>query len=431
MSSSESEAERESRSYGESMSDERITNWAGNVVFGARRMHRPGSVKEVQEIVATGGPIRVLGSGHSFNRMADTDGALISLAALPRVVEIAADRGSVRVDGGIRYGELAGHLHAAGLALHNTASLPHISVAGAVATATHGSGVRNANLATAVSAIEVVRGDGELVTLARGDAGFPGAVVSLGALGVITSLTLDVVPTFDIRQYVYDGVARAELGSHFAEMMADGYSVSLFTDWTGVDINHAWLKRLDERSGPWHGAPLAGAKRHPVPGMPATNSTEQGGVPGPWHTRLPHFKMEFTPSSGEELQSEYHVAFADGLAALDAVATIREQVAPVLQVCEVRAIAADELWLSPNYRRDSIALHFTWIADTDAVLPVVGALEEVLAPLGPRPHWGKVYTTTPEILRTRYERFADFRALVREYDPAGTFRNEWLDAVLG
>jgi alditol oxidase len=413
------------------MSDERITNWAGNIVFGARRLHRPGSVEEVQEIVAAGGPVRALGSGHSFNRMADTDGELISLAALPRVAEISADRASVRVDGGSRYGDLAGHLHAAGLALHNTASLPHISVAGAVATATHGSGVRNANLATAVSAIDFVRGDGELVTLARGDAGFPGAVVALGALGVVTSLTLDVVPTFDIRQYVYDGVARGEVDAHLAEMLADGYSVSLFTDWAGPDINHAWLKRLDERSGPWHGAPLADGARHPVPGMPAINSTEQGGVPGPWHTRLPHFRMEFTPSSGEELQSEYHVALADGRAALDAVGSIRERVASVLQVCEVRAIAADELWLSPNYRRDSVALHFTWIADTDAVLPVVGALEQVLAPLDARPHWGKVFTTTPETLRTHYEHFADFRDLVRQYDPAGTFRNQWLDAILG
>ncbi|MGX6600815.1 FAD-binding protein [Micromonosporaceae bacterium Da 78-11] len=414
------------------MLDERITNWAGNIVFGARRFHRPGSVTELRDIIgAADGQVRVLGSGHSFNRMADTDGDLISLAALPRVVEISEDRTSVRVDGGIRYGELAGALHAAGLALHNMASLPHISVAGAVATATHGSGVRNANLATAVSAVELLRGDGELVTLRRGDAGFPGAVVALGALGVVVSLTLDVGPAFELRQYVYDGVPRAELDEHLPQMLGDGYSVSLFTDWTGLDINHAWLKRGDQMTGPWHGGQPADADRHPVPGMPATNSTEQGGVPGPWHTRLPHFRMEFTPSSGEELQSEYHVAFGDGLAALDAVASIREQVASVLQVCEIRAIAADELWLSPNYRRDSVALHFTWIADTEAVLPVVAALEDRLAPLDARPHWGKVFTTTPETLRTQYEHFGDFQALVRTHDPAGRFRNEWLDAILG
>ncbi|MET0415909.1 MAG: D-arabinono-1,4-lactone oxidase [Actinoplanes sp.] len=411
---------------------ERVTNWAGNIVFGARRMHRPGSVAEVRDIVAGGGPIRVLGSGHSFNRMADTEGDLVFLGDLERVAEISDDRRSVRVDGGIRYGELAARLHAEGLALHNTASLPHISVAGAVITATHGSGERNANLAAAVSSVEFIDGTGKDVTLARGDEGFEGAVVSLGALGVVTALTLDVVPSFEVRQYVFDNVPRASLDAHLDEMLGDGYSVSLFTNWTSRDISHAWLKRTEPLTADqWYGGRAADGARHPVPGMPATNSTELGGVPGPWHTRLPHFRMEFTPSSGAELQSEYHVARADGLAAIDAVASIREQVAAVLQVCEVRTIAADEMWLSPNYRKDSLALHFTWIADTDAVLPVVGALEERLAPLNAVPHWGKVFTTDPSTVRSRYPRFADFQALVRRYDPDGTFRNPWLDAILG
>jgi xylitol oxidase len=413
--------------------DERVTNWAGNVVFGARRLRRPTSVDEVQRLVRAGGPIRALGSGHSFNRMADTDGDLISLAALPRVAEISADRTSVRVDGGIRYGELAGILQDAGLGLHNTASLPHISVAGAVTTATHGSGPTHGNLATAVSSIELIRGDGEQVTLRRGDASFDGAVVGLGALGVITALTLDVVPTFDIRQYVYDGVPRASIEEHLLDMLGDAYSVSLFTDWTGTDINQAWLKRRaeDPMSGDWYGARPADGKRHPVPGMPATNSTEQFGEPGPWAARLPHFKMEFTPSNGDELQSEYHVARADALAAIDAVAAIRERVASVLQVCEIRSIAADRLWLSPNYERDSVALHFTWIADTEAVEPVVAELEAQLAPLSARPHWGKVFTTAPADLHRLYPRLGDFAGLVAEFDPKRTFRNPWLDAILG
>jgi xylitol oxidase len=365
--------------------------------------------------------------------MADTDGDLISLASMPRVASVSADRRSVRIDGGIRYGELAPLLQKQGLALHNTASLPHISVAGAIATATHGSGVRNANLATAVSSIELVRGDGSLVTLGREDPDFAGIVVHLGALGVITALTLDVQPTFDVRQYVYDNVPRASIEQHLPAMLADGYSVSLFTDWTGLDANMAWVKRLadDPMSGDWFGAHPADGPRHPVPGMPAANSTEQGGVPGPWHARLPHFRMEFTPSSGEELQSEYHVARSDALAAIDAIAAIRSQIAPVLQVCEIRTIAADSFWLSPNYERDSLALHFTWIADTDAVLPVVGAIEAQLAPLAARPHWGKVFTTAPASLRTLFPRLADFKSLAAGFDPAGTFRNPWLDEILG
>lgn len=408
-----------------------VTNWAGNVVFGARTLHRPTTVSQVQELVAKGGPLRVLGSGHSFNRMADTDGDLISVADLPRMAEVSADRKSVRIDGGVRYGELAVLLEREGLALHNLASLPHISVAGAIATATHGSGVRNGNLATAVARIEFVDGTGKQVTLSRGDADFAGAVVHLGALGVVTSLTLDVLPAFEVRQYVYDHLSRTEMDAHLDEILAAGYSVSLFTDWTGVDINHVWLKRLEPMSGDWFGAHPADGPRHPVPGMPAMNSTEQGGVPGPWHLRLPHFRMEFTPSAGEELQSEWHVARENGAAAIHAVSEIRERVAPVLQVSEIRTIAADELWLSPNYRRDTTALHFTWIADTDAVLPVVSEVETVLEPFDPRPHWGKVFTINPEALRARYERFSDFQDLVRRYDPAGTFRNLWQDAILG
>jgi xylitol oxidase len=409
-----------------------VTNWAGNITFGARRLHRPVTLSQLQDLVAAGRPLRVLGSGHSFNRMADTTGDLVSLADLPRVVEIAEDRRTVRVDGGIRYGELAPRLHAQGLAVHNLASLPHISVAGAITTATHGSGVRHGNLATSVATIELIRGDGELVTLRRGDADFDAAVVGLGALGVVTALTLDVVPAFEISQYVYDDLPRAALEQHLPEILSAGYSVSLFTNWAGEDINHAWLKRTEPMpEGPWFGAPPADGPRHPVPGVPADNSTEQFGVPGPWHARLPHFRMEFSPSTGAELQSEWMVPFDQALAAIDAVARVRAQVAPVLQVNEIRTVAADDLWLSMNYRRASLGLHFTWIADTAAVLPAVRALEEQLAPLAARPHWGKVFTEDGAAIRARYPRFADFVALAGRYDPQGMFRNAWLDDVLG
>jgi xylitol oxidase len=409
-----------------------VRNWAGNITFGARRLHRPVALPQLQEIVAAGGPLRILGSGHSFNRMADTSGDLVSLLAMPRIVEIAEDRRTVRVDGGIRYGELVDRLDAEGLAVHNLASLPHISVAGAVTTATHGSGVRNRNLAASVAAIELIRGDGEQVTLRRGDDDFAGAVVGLGALGVVTALTLDVVPSFEIRQYVYDDLPRASLEQHLPEILGAGYSVSLFTNWASADINHAWFKRTEPMpAGPRFGASPADGPRHPVPGVPADNATEQGGVPGPWHARLPHFRMEFSPSTGAELQSEWMVPLGRALEAIDAVARVREQVARVVQVNELRTVAADDLWLSMNYQRDSLGLHFTWIADTAAVLPVVDALEEQLAPLEARPHWGKVFTLDAATIRSRYPRFADFRTLVQKYDPKGVFRNPWLDDILG
>jgi xylitol oxidase len=411
---------------------ERVTNWAGNIVFGAQRVHRPGSVAELQEVVARAATARVLGSGHSFNRMADTTGDLISLAGLPRITEISPDRRTVRVDGGIRYGDLVPHLDRAGVGLHNLASLPHISVAGAVTTATHGSGERNGNLATAVAAIELIRADGEPVVLRRGEPGFAGGVVGLGALGVVTALTLDLVPAFEIRQYVYDDLTRDALTGNLPAILGAGYSVSLFTDWTGTTFNHAWVKRPDPMpEGPFFGARPADGPRHPVPGVPADNSTQQAGVPGPWHARLPHFRMEFTPSTGAELQSEWMVPRERALEAIDALAGVREKIAPVLQVNEIRTVAADDLWLSMNYRRDSVGLHFTWVADTAAVLPAVAAVEEALAPLDARPHWGKVYTMDAATVRGRYERFADFAELVRAYDPAGKFRNAWLDDLLG
>jgi xylitol oxidase len=410
---------------------ERLTNWAGNIEFGAERLHRPRSLPELREVVTGADRLRVLGSGHSFNRLADTDGDLVSLSDLPRVVEIAADRSSVRIDGGLRYGDLAARLDAEGLAVHNMASLPHISVAGAVATATHGSGVRNGNLATAVSGLEILRADGELVTLDRSSPDLPGAVVGLGALGVVTALTLDVMPAFELRQYVYDDLPETAVREHLEEILSAGYSVSLFTRWTGAGIDQVWLKRSEPMAGDFFGARPADGPRHPVPGMPTANCTEQGGTPGPWHARLPHFRMEFTPSSGEELQSEWHVPRTSALAALDAVAGLRERVASVLQVCEIRTIAADGLWLSPNHERDSLALHFTWIADTEAVLPVVADLEAALAPLGARPHWGKVFTTAPSELRAAYPRFADFADLAGRFDPRGAFRNPWTESLLG
>ncbi|WJK43459.1 FAD-binding protein [Solwaraspora sp. WMMA2056] len=409
-----------------------VTNWAGNVTFAARQIHRPGSVEELRRIVAGADRLRVLGTGHSFNRLADTDGDLVSLANLPTEVTIDAASSTVTAGGGIRYGELAAHLHAHGYALHNLASLPHISVAGACATATHGSGQHNGNLATAVRALDLVTADGDLVRLDHTHPDFAGAVVSLGGLGVVTSVTLAIQPTFDVAQYVYEGLTRDALVAHWPQIAASGWSVSLFTDWSSTDVDQVWVKRrTDADAAPvdadgW-GLTAADGPRHPVPGMPAENCTSQLGVAGPWHNRLPHFRLDFTPSSGAELQSEWLVPADDVVAAFDAVAGLRERIAPVLQTCEIRTVAADELWLSMNYRRDAVAIHFTWVADTTAVLPVVTAIEQVLAPYAPRPHWGKLFTVDADVLAGRYERWSDFADLLVRYDPAGVFHNDFLD----
>ncbi|WP_406413172.1 D-arabinono-1,4-lactone oxidase [Streptomyces sp. NBC_01614] len=414
---------------------ETVTNWAGNITYAAKELRRPCSPDAVGALVAGSAKVRVLGSGHSFNEIAEpgSGGVLLSIAELPPVVDVDRAARTVRVSGGVRYAELARAVYGHGLALPNMASLPHISVAGSVATGTHGSGIGNGSLATSVREVELVTADGSVLTLGRGDERFGGAVTSLGALGVVTALTLDLEPRFDVEQHVFtelplDGL---DLGT-FETVMASAYSVSLFTDWREPGFRQVWLKRRTDQplpDFPW--AAPAVEKMHPVPGMPAVNCTEQFGVPGPWHERLPHFRAEFTPSSGAELQSEYLLPRRYAVDALHAIDAIRATVAPVLQTCEVRTVAADDQWLSPSYGRDTVALHFTWIEDTAAVLPVVRRLEEALEAFEPRPHWGKVFTTPAQVLRGRYPRLADFRTLARELDPDRKFTNAFVQDILG
>ncbi|WDZ84653.1 FAD-binding protein [Micromonospora cathayae] len=404
-------------------------NWAGNVTWSAARRHRPGSVDELRALVAGSDRVRAVGTRHSFNRIADTTGDLVAVDGLPATVDVDPVRRTATVAAGLRYGEVATRLHEQGWALPNLASLPHISVAGAVATATHGSGVGNGNLATSVVALELVTADGDLVTVDRTDPRFPGLVVGLGAYGVVTRVTLALVPTFEVRQYVHLDLPREAVD----EALHSAYSVSLFTDWRGPRINQVWRKqRADEAPPPpgWLGTTAADTAQHPVPGQPGDVCTAQLGVPGPWHERLPHFRLGFTPSSGAELQSEYHVPRPAGGAALAALDALAGRIAPVLQICELRTVAADRLWLSPQYERDTLSIHFTWIADAAAVAPVVAAVEDRLAPFDPRPHWGKVFGVPPETVAARYPRYADAVALATATDPAGKFRNELLDRYL-
>jgi xylitol oxidase len=405
------------------------TNWAGNVRFGAAEQHSPASVAELQAVVARAGRVRAVGGGHSFSDVADTSGTLVSTLSLPHEIELDSEAPSVRVAAGVTYTELARYLHPRGFALRNLASLPHLTVGGACATGTHGAGVGNGSLATAVVGMELVTGDGDLVTVEG-----PGAVVHLGALGVVTSLTLELVAAFTMRQRVFEGLPLDALDEHLDAVLSAAYSVSLFTDWGPDPHAQVWLKqRVDEpESVPAIPATPADGPRHPVGGQPVDNCTPQLGVEGPWYDRLPHFRADAPPSSsGDELQSEYLIGRADAVAALHALAAVRDRIRPVLQTCEIRAVAADELWLSPFYRRDSVGLHFTWIADAARVLPVVGVVEAQLAAFAPRPHWAKVFTVDPERVRAQYPRLADFRALAVSYDPAGIFRNAFTDRYLG
>lgn len=416
---------------------ERQTNWAGNYTYGAARWHFPKTIEQIPELVARCRKIKALGTRHSFNGIADSDHDILSLAHCDRVLALDRERRTVTVEAGIRYGQLARYLDAEGFALHNLASLPHISVAGACATATHGSGDGNGNLATAVSGMEIVTADGERVVLARERDGetFLGAVVGLGALGVVTQLTLDLVPGFTLRQDVYENLPMAALEAQFDEILSSAYSVSLFTDWRTEAFNQLWLKSVIPAEAvpalpTRYGATLAPAPRHPLAGISAENCTQQLGVAGPWHERLPHFRMEFTPSVGEELQSEYLVPRPNACAALRAVYALREQVSPLLQISEIRTVAADDLWMSPCYRQACVAIHFTWRKDWAAVQALLPEIETALAPFDARPHWGKLFTLPPARLQALYTRLPDFQRLMRSLDPDGKFRNAFLDALL-
>lgn len=411
------------------------TNWSGNYVYKAPNLHEPGSIEELQTMVRELGIQKALGSRHCFNDIADSPLNQISMAGLNRVVEVNKSEKTVTVEGGIRYGDLAPRLVEEGLALHNLASLPHISVAGACATATHGSGRKNGNLATAVAALEIIRPDGERVQLRRGDADFNGAVVNLGALGMVSQLTLDVEDNYLVRQDLFQDLPQQALLDNFDRVMSGGYSVSLFTDYLDDRVSQVWVKRKATADTKSMGQDLFGALAatrtlHPLTHMPAENVTDQLGVPGPWHMRLPHFKMGFTPSSGDELQSEFFVPVENGPEAYLAVASLAEELKPHLMISEIRAIAADDLWLSTAYGGDKIAFHFTWHPHEAEVMQLLPKIERVLAPYGVRPHWGKLFTLSAEDLHGRTERIDDFLELAGRLDPERKLHNDYLDRVL-
>ncbi len=415
-------------------SAETIKNWAGNFTYSTTNIWAPESVEELQTAVNKLSSCRTLGTRHCFNHIADSKENLVSTSKLNKVVALDRSKKTITVEGGMRYGEFCKYPNDEGFAIHNLASLPHISVAGACATATHGSGVGNGNLATPVSAIQFVAANGEVISLSREKDGdkFYGAIVGLGCLGVVTQVTLDLVPVFTMQQEVYLNLPMEQLDNHFDEIMSGGYSVSLFTDWQTENVNQIWIKRVVKESESYavpkeyFGATLATRDVHPIIEISAENCTAQMSVTGPWYDRLPHFKMGFTPSSGEELQAEYFVPRKDAVAAIRAVQTLKDQIKPLLMITEIRTIAADELWMSPCYQQDGVAIHFTLNQNTEGVLKLLPQIEAKLSLFGVRPHWGKLFTIDPAVLHSRYKRLHDFRQLMKEYDPDGKFVNDFV-----
>ncbi|RJQ78003.1 FAD-binding protein [Pseudonocardiaceae bacterium YIM PH 21723] len=384
-----------------------VRNWAGNLSFAPKTICWPRSVNELRELVTGHDRVKAIGTGHSFSSITATDGASVSLAGLPPVFQVYGD--SVVVSAAMTLGELAVRLQRVGLALHTMPSLPHVSVAGAIATGTHGSGT--GCLSTAVRMLTLVDGRGNLREVSDVD----GWTVSLGLLGVVTTVELAVVETFDVEQTVWDGLTWPRLLNGLAEIFASAYSVSVFTDWR----NHLslWTKR---RTGDWPielGLHPALERRHPVAGLSTYGCTEQLGIRGPWHQRLPHFRLNATPSVGDELQTEYFVPMTRAVEALDRLRALSDTITPVLAISELRTVTADSLWLSPAYRRDCLAIHFTWHNLPDRVQAAMAVVEQTLADLDPRPHPAKLSLRPPDH-HPNWSRFAD---LVRKTDPGGKF----------
>jgi xylitol oxidase len=412
-------------------------NWSGNYTYSTDRLDTPANVEEAQDVVKRARKLRALGTRHSFNGIADSTAEQISLQHFDQMA-IDPATSTVTIGAGVTYGRLAPYIDSHGFALHNLASLPHISVVGGCATATHGSGIHNRNLSTSCSALELVVANGDRLTLTRAKDPnhFTGAVVSLGALGIVTSLTLDLEPSYQVEQVVYQDLPFSELEHNLDAIFGSGYSVSLFTDWQNHRATQVWIKRRVDPKKPYtwpqefYGAKRATQKLHPVSGHAAENCTEQLGIPGPWYERLPHFRMNFTPSSGSELQTEYFVSREHAYEAIRAVERLRDRITPHLFVTELRTIEADSLWMSMAYQRPSLAIHFTWKPEWAAVQKILPLIEANLAPFEPRPHWAKLFTLPSATLQSRYARLADFKDLLHQHDPEGKFRNGFLQSNL-
>jgi xylitol oxidase len=393
---------------------------------------QPESLAELQELVRSNAKLRVRGTAHCFNEIANTSSYAINLSKMPQTIEINPESNSVTVAAGLKYGELAPVLHEQGWALNNLASLPHISIAGSISTGTHGSGIKNQNLANQVLSFDLVTAEGELRHINRANPAFNALVVGLGLGGIVYQYELKIEPTFEIRQVIYPEIPLDVLQRSFDQIMGTAYSVSYFTDWGSNQVGNLWCKFRDGEVIPESigGSAKADKKYHPIPSVDPVACTDQLGEAGYWHERLSHFKLDFTPSVGEEIQTEFFVDRKNAAAAIEAVSKLGADITPLLWITELRTIAADALWLSGAFQRDTLAIHFTWKKD-DAIYSVIEKVETALRPFNYRPHWGKEFTADAQYLKSVYPKMSEFKALVEALDPTKKFENSFTRKVVG
>jgi xylitol oxidase len=410
-----------------------LRNWSDTVDLRGT-VATPRSTAEVAELVRGADRVLALGSAHSFSPVAVTPGLHIETAALP--ADIAVNGTTVTVSAGMTYATLGRELHARGLGLAAMASLPHITVGGAIATGTHGSGDAIGTLSSAVTGIEIVTAGGDVRWVRRGvDPDFGAWVVSIGALGVVTRVEMEVEPTYEVAQTIFAGLDLDVVEADFDAVFGSATSVSVFTRWRPEPDAQLWLKRRIDREGPWPGGPAFGVPPrddplHPLEQLDPVHCNPQRGQVGPWHERLPHFRAEFTPSAGDEIQAEYLLPRTHAVEAIRALRALHARITPLLHVTEIRTMRADDLWLSPAYSVDTVGIHFTWHRD-ERIFEVLPAIEEMLLPLGARPHWGKVSVASPEQLHSAYPRLTDFLRLREQVDPQGRFCGPFVTRLMG
>lgn len=406
------------------------SNWAGTYTYRAR-IERPTSLDELGDVVARADHVRGLGTRHSFTDVADGPGVLVDMTGIRTAPVLADDRRSVTLGAGSRYGDVAPELDRQGVALHTMGSLPHISVGGATATGTHGSGSRLGSLSSAVSALEFVDATGDLRTVRRGEPDFSGSVLHLGLLGLVRRVTVDVEPTYRMRQDAYGPIPWATFTANVAEVFAAGTTVCCFTNWDG-EVREVLVKSRVPDGADDVAVPsdvLGAAKLPPVPGDGLR--TARDGSVGPWWDRIPHFTIDSVPSVGSEIQSEHFIPLRLAAEALDAVHALGDRLAPHLHVAELRTMAGDDLLLGPTRGEDVLCIAFTWRKHVDEVAALLPHVEHALAPFGGRPHWGKSTSLGAEDLAGLYPGLPAFRDLVHRTDPGRKFTSGFAERLLG
>lgn len=409
-----------------------LMNWSENFTFEATGVERPKTIAQLQDVVAAAPRAKAVGTRHCFTRIADSPGGvLVDTSGLDVGVTVDHDTMTATVPAGWSYSKIVAELEAQGVALPNLASLPHVSIAGATATGTHGSGDTNQVMAACMSGIELVDGEGELRTIDSGHPDLKALSVGLGAFGIFTTLTVDVEPSYLVQGAYFRETSWQNLLDNLDDVMASAYSVNLHAAYSDTNVRGIWSKYRLEGSEPLDlPDELFGMTR--VEGQLTPGKNTIINEPGPWSERLAHFTPESAPSAeGDELQTEYFVDRKHGAAAINALRKMGADLDPHLHGTEIRTVASDDLWLSPCYRRETLSLGMTWRKHEPEVRALLPRMEEALAPFEARPHWAKLFAYDRSALLDQFEHLDATLTLAESYDPNGTFNNPYLERIRG